>query len=110
MPEIETLAKILNEIAKQPWDHALFVEGNCPWREDARCAVLNPDDSDDPDEDPPFAKESGLKYALNVQQARSVVENLRQQMPQAGPSDLTDAFNFYAKNDAFIRVGASGMR
>jgi hypothetical protein len=108
MPKIETLAEALEDIDKRPWNHALFVEGACPWRGDSRCAVLDPDESDDAEEDPPFATEHGLTYVLTMADAQSVAKNVKQQMPSAGPRDLVRAFNFYVRNDAFIRINASG--
>ncbi len=112
MPEIQTLGKILEDIGEKPVHGSIFVEGDCPWKGDARAAVLECDlYCDDPDDDPifqPFAKEYGLAYVLLVSQAQDIVYNIKEQFPQAGPSDFVRAFNFYVRNDAFIVVNTSG--
>ena len=64
--------------------------------------MLDPNDCADDEEDPPFAKENGLRYALTFQEIQSVVANARQQLSSLDRDDLLRAFKYYFDHDAFI--------
>src|SRR5687768_8991660 len=101
---IRSLAEVLSSIQSQPWSHAVYVDTQRPWRKETQCAVLDPNDIEDPDsdDDPEFAMKHGLKYALTVGTAQDIVDNTRQQKAQATLADLIKAFNYYYDHDAFI--------
>jgi hypothetical protein len=104
MDKIITLREVLEDIDKQPWDFALFMPHGVEWNLNTSCAVLNPDDfENEPDPDQPkFATDHGLHYALGIQVIKSIVENARDQRPDVTTSDLVDAFIYYYDNDAYV--------
>jgi hypothetical protein len=97
------LGEVLSTIRTFKWNYALYIGGDFPFEHDSPCAVLDPNDSDDPDLDPDFAIQHDLEYALSVQQAQDVVENAMAQKKQLDIEDILEAFNFYYENDAFIK-------
>jgi len=99
---ILNLGEVLSKIRSFRWDYALFIGGDFPFNYDSACAVLDPNDSDDPDTDPDYAIQHGLRYALSAQDARGVVENAMAQKKDTDIKDLVKAFNHYYENDAFI--------
>jgi len=101
---IVTLSEAIERIDALPWNYALFLQGENPWNEQTPCAVLDPDDSDDPDEDPDEAKQLGLKYAMSVADAQDVVANAKAQTPDIDMTGLIGAFNFYHAHDAFVKL------
>lgn len=100
--DVQKLSEILIEIDALPWNYALFLPVEKPWNGDALCVVLDPNDSEDADEDPEMAKQLNLTYALSVQDAQSIVANAKEQLPTINMQGLVDALNFYHANDAFI--------
>lgn len=104
MLKTQRLLDVIKNIEEFPWNKALFLAGQYPWNEDTPCAILDPDDSDDPDEDPEPARQQGLKYTLSVQDVQGVVENAKEQDPNVSLRRLLDAFNFYYRNDAYIEL------
>jgi hypothetical protein len=64
--------------------------------------VLDPETSDDPDEDPDEAKALGFAYTLLVQQAQDIVANAISQQADASADQLVKAFNYYHEHDAFV--------
>jgi len=96
------LGRVLRDIASAPWTHALYIKGPRPWIATSTCSVLDQDEPDSPDEDPSFARESGLGYALTVQDVRGVVENCIAQKATADDHDLVAALNYYAEHDSFL--------
>jgi hypothetical protein len=82
---------------------ALYVDAaQQSWTSDSRCAILNPEDSKDPGViDPEFAINNSLKYALRIDDVKSIVRNLKQQIKNPSKSDYIDAINYYMEFDAF---------
>jgi hypothetical protein len=101
---MHSLGAILASINQLPPHYALYLEGNKPWKESSRGAVLNSNDIEDLDRDdrPRFAIEHGLKYTLSVADVRDIIDNTKQQKQNASISDILEAFNYYYDNDAFI--------
>ena len=99
---LQKLSKVLIMMDELPWKHALYLAGSFPWTENTLCAVLDPNETDDPDEVPDFAKQNELKYALSVHEVQGIVANAKQQLGKVAMPRLIEAFNFYYKNDAFI--------
>ena len=103
MDRIITLRELLEDIDKHPWEFALFMPHGVEWNLDTSCTVLNPDDFNEPDPDrPKFATDHGLHYALGIQAIKSVVDNAKDQRPEATTPDLVDALNYYYDHDAYI--------
>ncbi len=82
---------------------ALFIVRDEVWTLNSKCAVLDPDNvEDDVDEEPRFAMDNNLKYALDMQDIRGIVKNAYEQNPNCTENDLLRAFLYYYKSDAFI--------
>ena len=99
---ILTLGDVLLRAKSFRWNEALFIDGKPPFDSDSPAAILDPDDSEDPDTDPDFAIQNGLRYALSVQDVQDIVENAALQKRQLNLDDLVRAFNYYFEHDAFI--------
>lgn len=105
MLRIQTLDEVLTSAEDLPWDQALFVKRGHPWSLDMPCAVLDPNDSPDPDQDPEFAVVNGLGYTLGIQSVQAAVRNARLQNPAIGLPGLLAALVYYFDNDAFLEFG-----
>jgi hypothetical protein len=99
---VQHLGEILRNIDSIPWNLAVFVRGSPPWTVRTEAAVLDPNDSPDPEQDPEFARQNGLQYALSVQDTRGVCSNALAQDVDAPLNVLTDAFNHYYLYDAYL--------
>lgn len=100
--EIKTLVEVISIIDELPWRNAVYLPVNILWDKDTYCATLDPDDSEEQDEEPAFARQHGLRYALDVHIVQQIVENAKQQKPDVDIDSLIDAFLYYYNNDAFI--------
>jgi hypothetical protein len=108
MNKIVKLIDVLLNSESYVWSDALFLMKDENWTLDSKCTVLDPDDvEDDVDEEPRFAAENNMRYALSIQDIQSIVENARQQNDQCTENDLLQAFLYYFKNDAFIEFDVS---
>jgi hypothetical protein len=90
------------------WRGHLFVASDPrPAVLESRCAVIDLDEEDDPD-NPPFAAQHGLEYVLTHGDVRQVIENVRLQLAgrPASPELLMRALGHYIRNDAFIDLAA----
>jgi myosin-crossreactive antigen len=72
------------------------------WNLNSDCAVLNSDDLETDEEDPKFALENGLIYALGIHDVQDIVINAKEQNLNCTGEDLLQAFLFYYNIDAFI--------
>lgn len=99
--QLINLSELLLSAEHLPWQSELFLPTGRVWTEDTKGAVLDTEDVEDPD-NPPFAVTYGLSCALGVSEIQDVVNNARQQDPNAGAAKLLQAFQFYHDNDAFI--------
>jgi len=104
MPRVETIASMLLRADELRWNHALFVKRGEEWTADTPCAVLDPNDSPGPDEDPELAVLNDLTYALDVQAVKSVLKNVTLARPGVGIDRLVAALHFYYENDAFLET------
>ncbi len=102
---VENLATTITAIENAPWNHALYLDAVRPWHEATRCAILDPNDVDDPDldADPEFALRNGLRYVLTVADVQDIVLNTLQQKMNASINDLIHALTHYYDHDAYIR-------
>ena len=102
---IITLANMLSNIQQLPWEYALYIatpEAN--WLGDTKCMVLDPEETDDPDDDPVAAKANGFKYVLTISEVQDIVENIHAQRKNAEVDMLIKALKYYYDNDAFITL------
>jgi hypothetical protein len=100
---LQTLAKVLFGVGDLSWDYALYIPASNPsWLPDMPVMVLDPEESDDPDDDPDEAKKNNLKYALTISSVQDVVDNARAQDANADLNILIKALKYYYDNDAFI--------
>lgn len=103
MNKILKLRNVLLYSEKFEWSDALFLIRDSMWTLNSECTVLDPDDvEDDADEEPKFAAENNMKYALSMQDLQSIVDNAYQQNPNCTENDLLQAFLYYYDHDAFI--------
>ena len=100
-----TLAKVLLKIEDLPWEYALYIPAaGANWSEDMKCMVLDPEETDDPDDDSDIAKANGLKYALTISDVQDIVENANAQKKNVDQKVLIDAIKYYYDNGAFITL------
>lgn len=104
-PKLETLASVLAGLENYPHYYALFIGGRRPFKSDSPCAILDPHETDDPDDDPPFAVKHRLKSHLSVHTVRQILMNARAQRSNLTTDDAVRAINYYYRNDAFIDFG-----
>jgi hypothetical protein len=103
MDKLIRLRDVLINVEEFEWRDALFVKRDEEWTLDSKCAVLDPDDvEDDADEEPRFAIDNNLKYALNMQEVRGILKNAYEQKSNCNEDDLFKAFLYYYDNDAFM--------
>jgi len=101
-----TLANMLLNIQQLPWEYALYIATHdVNWSGDTKCMVLDPEETDNPDDDPVAAKANGLKYALTISDVQSIVENIHAQRERIEMDVLINALKYYYDNDAFITLG-----
>ena len=101
--ELITIAEVLRTARHLSEEHALYVVGKGPWSESDPCAVLDPEDSDEPGVIPPaLAVKHGLRYLLNFDSVQDIVSNAEQQIRNPSMELLLEAFNYYVEYDAFI--------
>ena len=103
MSELRRLTEVLSEVEELPWNHALYLPFNSKWALDTQCAILDPDDCSDDEENPPLAIQHGLSYALTVQQLQGIRANAAAQLSTLSEEDLLTALLYYYDNDAFIK-------
>lgn len=101
---IQTLAEVLTDIDALTWSHALYLDKQQPWSAASRCAVLDPNDTEDleVDDEPQLITIHDLRYALTVSTVQDIVDNTKQQRVGVSLEELIQAVNYYYKNDAFI--------
>jgi hypothetical protein len=93
--QIVTLGEVLAGIERFPWNFSLYSKAG-PFSEKSPCAVLDPEDSPSPSDEPPaLAKAHGMKCILTVQAAQDIAENARQQLDAPSVAQLVAAFNYY---------------
>jgi hypothetical protein len=63
---------------------------------------LGSDDFTQDEDEPQFAKNHQLQFALSLHQMRQIVENARRQMPEVSDDNLFKAFLHYYDNETFI--------
>ena len=94
---------VLINIERFPWDALLYLPKEGKWTLESPCAILMPDlDVEDEEADPEFAVQNNLRYALLFSDLQQIVENAKEQIPNANEELLFKAFMFYYDNDAFI--------
>lgn len=105
MAQVETLRDILATLRERNQREAIYLPPGA-WTLETRAMVLDPDTAEPEEEDPREAREVGFSYALQVQDARGVRNNLEAQ--RSGSSDDLDlllrAFAYYVRHDAFMRL------
>jgi hypothetical protein len=102
---LTALGKVLSNIDSFSWDHALYIsQTDGGWLENLPCMVLDPEETDDPDDDPVEAKNNGLKYLLMISTVQDVVENAKAQQANIGTPQLIKALRYFYQNDAFLKL------
>ena len=105
------LAEVLTSTQDFPFDSVLFLDKSRDWLSNAKCAVIriDIDDIDPEDEEaadnPEFAKQHDLTYALNMADVQDIVSNAKQQDPEVDEETLVKAFLHYHDKDAYMNLG-----
>lgn len=107
MDHLTTLREVLHRAEEQPWDAKLYLPTNEVWELGTRCAVLVDSQDRDEDEEPPFARENGLTYALLMSAVQDIVSNAQQQVANITPEQMLAALLFFYDCDAFIDFGSA---
>ncbi len=103
MEDLLLLRDVIQNIKRFKWSDALFLPKNTVWNLNSSCAVLDPDDvENDEDEAPQYAVDHGLEYVLGVQDVQGIIDNLTQQGSSNTDEEVFAAFLYYCENDAFI--------
>lgn len=103
MGDLILLKDVLTDIDNYKWSDALFLTEDEVWDLQTKCAVLDPDDvEDDEDDAPRFAIDNNLVYTLSIQDIKGIVKNAYEQKSNCSEKDLLDAFLHYYDNDAFV--------
>ncbi|MBX2806570.1 MAG: hypothetical protein KTR19_11410 [Hyphomicrobiales bacterium] len=98
-----TLREILLNIDKEPWDHALYIPNrNINWLPDMPAIILDPNVTDESEDDPIEAKKNQLKYALTIGEVQDVIDNVKVQKENPDIKNLIKALCYYYENDTFI--------
>lgn len=92
-----TLEEALTKAKELNWKLALFCDQKYPYTADTFFYIAAPDEYE-------LIELDGKRYeyTLMVQDLQGIVENARQQKPDANSEDLVNAFNYYMTHDAFI--------
>ncbi|HBB9961192.1 TPA: hypothetical protein JG851_004291 [Vibrio parahaemolyticus] len=99
------LDTILLNVNKLPWEYALYIPSQMnEWSENTQCMVLDPDETDDPDDDPEAAKLNGFKYAFSVSILQDIIHNLKNQNPRIDNKMSIKAIKHYYEHDSFLIV------
>lgn len=106
-PNIRTLRDIIAGIEAERWSDALYIRQRPPWTVDTLGAVLNPDDSEEDEEVPAFARQHELSYVVPIATVQDIVQNARLQLFVPDITDLIEALNYYYEHDAFIDFGGT---
>ena len=101
MPNIQSLQSLLWTIDSAPRGHGLFVQRG-KLQPSSKSAILDLMETDDPDEDPQFAKDNKLDRFLTISEVKSVLANARDQLSSPTIEDFIAALKFYYNNDAYI--------
>jgi hypothetical protein len=106
MVGLKTLGEVLLTADQLQLDADLFLPFDEEWGPDTRCAVETVDPYADEPEVPELAARHGLGRTLQAAQVQDIVDNARQQKPEASMAELIAAFLFYYDRDAFIDYSA----
>jgi hypothetical protein len=103
MAEPLTLGSVLKTIDNYPWYLALYLPRAMPWTLDSQALVLDPNDCEEAEEEPSFAKSQNFRYALTIQDLQGIADNARAQRQDLGDQDLLAAFLYYWEHDAYLQ-------
>lgn len=97
------LKELLTNIDEIDWDLALYVRSSEKLSLDAKCIVLDPEETEDPDGSTyEFAIDSGFTYCLSIADIQDIKSNACQQLENPTVDSLFEAVLYYIENDAFI--------
>ena len=100
--KITELREILENIEEIDWAKALYFAVPSDYSLRARCSVLDPDESEEPEgETYKFAQDNKLSYCISIADVESILENARQQIGKVSLEKYHKAFLFYLENDAY---------
>jgi hypothetical protein len=100
----------LLSITDMPTKAWIYLPADKKWNLNSKCAVLESDEvppelEDKPDAGvPAFAKQNDLMQVLPVTVMQDISKNVRLQKSVASLDDIFQAFQYYYKHDAFIRL------
>jgi hypothetical protein len=111
--EIVTFNEVLRTISEKSNRAWVYLPKNSNWSLNSKSAVLEsdevaPEHEDEPDAGvPELAKSNNLMQVLPVVVLQDIVSNARAQKADVTPEELFKAFDFYHKNDAFLKLDSA---
>jgi len=89
----------------------LYAQYEAPWSVETLCAmlpleqiILDDDGNSLEEEDPEFAVENNLQYALTSEEIEDVIANAKHQKRTISVEELVEALNYYYRHDAFAPI------
>jgi hypothetical protein len=110
MSDMETFQDVIESISKRSTCDWVYLPVVGEWSLGSESVTLEseevpPELEDEPDAGvPQFAIDHGLKQVLPVTTLQDIVSNALKQKPDATVDNLFLAFEFYYRNDAFIKM------
>lgn len=103
---IRTLGEMLKSRDELEWGLSFFMKGNYPFHENTP-VILIPETVHLPEGDEGHISEQtalaeGFIDVFDASEVQDIVDNAIEQLPDATPEQLLQAFNYYYENDAFI--------
>ncbi len=108
--QLESFLEVLNTINSRSPLAWVYLPSNGAWSLQSMSATLEseevpPELEDEPNAGiPKFAKHNHLMQVVPVETLQDIVSNALQQKANATAEELFAAFNFFYKNDAFIKI------
>ena len=85
-----------------PLDHWVLLPDEPKWQLDTRCAIVEGDELDEPEDHPLAAEHALIGCAIGTNEVQDIIANAKEQIAAPSPDQLLAAFEYYIDNDAFI--------
>lgn len=103
--KLTALVELINKFNELPWDYALYIPvENSDWSENMQCMVLDPEVTDNPDDDPDIAVRNNLTYAFMISDFQSIVQNAQNQKMGVELKIILDCVKYYYECDAYKNI------
>jgi hypothetical protein len=99
------LGELLAHISNHSATLSLFLPAEQEWNSDTQCNLVELDPYNEESRNQPM---DGTSYILGLEDVRSIVNNTRQQIPNANQDQLVEALIHYLDFDAYIDFSGNG--